>query len=311
MDEKRRRIEADHPQLTVARQCELLGLARSSRYYPALPEDERDQALMRLLDRQYTATPFYGVRRMTAFLRREGQRVNTKRVRRLLRLMGLEAIYPRPRTSVKSPENKVYPYLLPSLAIDRVDQVWCADITYLPMRRGWLYLVAVMDWFSRYVLAWETSVTLDANFCVAALTRALALGTPGIFNTDQGSQFSSAAFTDVLGHAGIAISMDGRGRAFDNIFIERLWRSVKYEEVYLHDYQTPAEAQWSLRRYFEFYNQQRLHQALDYRTPAEVHGLPPTPRRTRAGIIDSLAIAPVGRRPPCAMANESVGASPP
>jgi putative transposase len=305
------RIEADHPQLTVARQCELLGLSRSSRYYTALPEAERDEALMRLLDRQYTATPFYGVRRMTAFLRREGQRVNPKRVRRLLRLMGLEALYPRPRTSVKSPENKVYPYLLQSLAIDRVDQVWCADITYLPMRRGWLYLVAVMDWFSRCVLAWETSVTLDANFCVEALTRALTLGTPGIFNTDQGSQFSSAAFTDLLRHAGIAISMDGRGRAFDNIFIERLWRSVKYEEVYLHDYQTPAEAHLGLRRYFEFYNQQRPHQALAYRTPAEVYGLPPTPRRTRAGIINSLAIAPVGLRPPCAMANETVGASPP
>jgi putative transposase len=304
-------IEGDHPELTVTRQCELLGLARSSRYYAALPTDASDEVLMRLLDRQYTATPFYGVRRMTAFLRREGQPINPKRVRRLLRLMGLEAIYPRPRTSVKSPENKVYPYLLADLVIDQVDQVWCADITYLPMRRGWLYLVAVMDWFSRCVLAWEASVTLDASFCVEALTRALELGTPGIFNTDQGSQFSSAGFTGLLQEAGIAISMDGRGRAFDNIFIERLWRSVKYEEVYLRDYQTPAEAQLSLRRYFKFYNHQRPHQALDYRTPAEVYGLPPMPRRTQAGRIGSLAVAPVGLRPPCATASERVGASPP
>jgi putative transposase len=314
LEQKRMRIQTDHPELTVARQCALLGLARSSRYYAPLPADGADEALMRLLDRQYTATPFYGVRRMTAWLDRQGWEVNPKRVRRLMRLMGLEAIYPKPRTSVKSPENKVYPYLLKGLVIDRPDQVWCADITYLPMRRGWLYLVVVMDWFSRYVLAWELSVTLDAGFCVAALRQALTLGTPGLFNTDQGSQFTSLAFTGVLWGADIRVSMDGRGRAFDNIFIERLWRSVKYEEVYLHDYQTPAEARLGLGRYWEFYNHQRPHQGLDYRTPAEVYGLPPTPNRFRgpqAGMIRPPAVAPVALRAPSATAGASVGTSPP
>jgi len=248
---------------------------------------------------------------MTAWLGRQDLSVNPKRVRRLMRLMGLEAIYPKPRLSLPNKPNPRYPYLLRGLAIDHADQVWCADITYVPMRRGWVYLVAVMDWFSRYVLSWELNVTLDAGCCVEALERALALGTPAIFNTDQGGQFSSVAFTSVLQAAGIALSMDGRGRAFDNIFIERLWRSVKYEEVYLHDYQTPAEARLGLGRYFAFYNHQRPHQALDYRTPAEVYGLPPTPRRTQAGIIGSLAAAPVGLRPPPAAANECVGASPP
>jgi putative transposase len=308
------RIETDHPDLTVARQCALLGLARSSRYYAPLADDGTDEALMRLIDRQYTATPFYGVRRMTAWLRREDAKINPKRVRRLMRLMGLEAIYPKPRTSVKSPENKVYPYLLHGLTIDRPDQVWCADITYIPMRRGWLYLAAVMDWFSRCVLAWETSVTLDVGFCVEALRHALALGTPAIFNTDQGSQFTSAGFTGMLAQAGIAISMDGRARAFDNIFIERLWRSVKHEEVYLHDYQTPAESRLGLGRYFAFYNHQRPHQGLDYRTPAEVYGLPPTPRRSRgpqAGIMIRPAVAPVALPAPSATAGTTVDASPP
>jgi putative transposase len=308
------RIEVDHPDLTVARQCALLGLARSSRYYAPLPGDGADEALMRLIDRQYTATAFYGVRRITAWLRREDRRVNPKRVRRLMRLMGLEAIYPKPRTSVKNPENKVYPYLLRGLTIDRTDQVWCADITYIPMRRGWLYLAAVMDWFSRCVLAWQTSVTLDVGFCVEALRQALALGTPALFNTDQGSQFTSAAFTGMLAQAGIAISMDGRARAFDNIFIERLWRSVKHEEVYLHDYQTPAEARLGLGHYFAFYNHERPHQGLDYRTPAEVYGLPPTPRRSRgpqAGIIIRPAVAPVALRAPSATAGTTVDAGPP
>jgi putative transposase len=308
------RIEAHHPYLTVARQCQLLGLARSSRYYAPAPTPVQDEALMRLLDHQYTATPFYGVRRMTAWLARQGQGVNPKRVRRLMRLMGLEAIYPNPRTSVKSPENKVYPYLLGGLTIDRPDQVWCADITYIPMRCGWVYLVAVMDWFSRYVLAWELSVTLDAGFCVEALRQALSLGTPDIFNTDQGGQFTSQAFTGLLLDTGIRISMDGRGRAFDNIFIERLWRSVKYEEVYLHDYQTPAEARLGLGPYFAFYNGQRLHQALDYRTPAEVYGLAPTQRQRllpRAGKIIAPAAASVGLRPPFAAAGQPMGVTSP
>ena len=306
------RIETDHPQLTVARQCRLLGLARSSCYYAPLPDDGADDALLRLLDRQYTATPFYGVRRMVVALRRQGWEVNPKRVRRLMRLLGLEAIYPKPRTSVPSPENKVYPYLLRRLTIDRIDQVWCADITYIPMRCGWLYLVAVMDWFSRYVLAWELSVTLDAGFCVEALRRALSLGTPGIFNTDQGSQFTSDIFTSVLLTNNIIISMDGRGRAFDNIFIERLWRSVKHEEVYLHDYANPHEARSGLGDYFAFYNYQRPHQGLDYRTPAEVYGLPPLPRRfhrSQAGIMTRPAVAPVARRAPCATAGITMGAS--
>ncbi len=309
------RIEVDHPRLTVTRQCELLGLARSSRYYPRpAPIPVQDQVLMRLLDRQYTATPFYGVRRMAAWLGRQGQRVNVKRVRRLLRRMGLQAIYPQPRTSVKSPENTVYPYLLRNLSIARPDQVWCADITYIPMRSGWLYLVAVMDWFSRYVLAWDLSVTLDAGFCVEALRWALARGTPALFNSDQGSQFTSAAFTGLLLDRGIRISMDGRGRAFDNIFIERLWRSVKYEEVYLHDYRTPAQARLGLGRYFEFYNRQRPHQALDYRTPAEVYGLPPARRRPsppQAGIMTPPAVAPVALRAPCATAGQPMGVTSP
>jgi putative transposase len=314
------RIEADHPVLTVARQCDLLGLARSSRYYPRKVPRQRDgadESLMRLIDRQYTRTPFYGVRRMTAWLARQGQGANPKRVRRLMRRMGLEAIYPKPRTSVKSPENKVYPYLLQGLAIDGPDQVWCADITYIPMRRGWVYLMAVMDWFSRYVLAWETSVTLDTSFCLEALERALALGTPGIFNSDQGGQFTSEAFTGALHGVGIRISMDGRGRAYDNIFIERLWRSVKYEEVYLHDYQTPAEARLGLGRYFTFYNQQRPHQALDHRTPAEVYGLPPAPDpfgvipEPQAGIMNAPAVAAVGLRPPSATAGTTQDAGPP
>jgi putative transposase len=314
LEQKRMRIETDHPDLTVARQCALLGLARSSRYYAPLPTDGSDEALMRRIDWQYLATPFYGVARMTAWLRRERRTVNPKRVRRLMRLMGLEAIYPKPRTSVKNPANKVYPYLLGDLSIDRTDQVWCADITYIPMRRGWLYLVAIMDWFSRCVLAWQTSVTLDTGFCVEALRQALALGTPGICNTDQGSQFTSAGFTATLTQAGIAISMDGRRRAFDNIFIERLWRSVKYEEVYLHDYQTPAEAQLGLGRYFEFYNHQRPHQGLDYRTPAEVYGLPPTPRRSpepQAAIRNRPAVAPVALRAPSATAGSTMDASSP
>jgi len=308
------RIQADHPKLTVAKQCELLGLARSSRYYAPCPSPQNrsdDEAIMRLIDRQYTDTPFYGVRRMTAQLRRGGQKVNLKRVRRLMRLMGLEAIYPKPRLSMQNRANPIYPYLLRGLKIDRIDQVWCSDITYIPMNRGWVYLTAVMDWFSRCVLAWEVSLTLDAGFCVEALERALSLGTPGIFNTDQGSQFTSAAFTGVLHGAGIAISMDGAGRVYDNIFVERLWRSVKHEEVYLHDYQSPAEARLGLGRYLGFYNHQRPHQALDYRTPAEVYGLPPTRTPTQAAMIHSLAVAPVGLRPPSATASPTQGASPP
>lgn len=227
---------------------------------------------MRMLDEQYLKTPCYGVDKMTAWLGRQGHAVNRKRVRRLLRLMGLEAIYPHPRRplSVPDQEHTVYPYLLREVAIVRPNQVWSTDITYVRMYQGWVYLTAVMDWFSRYVLSWEISITLGVDFCVSALRAALRQGRPEIFNTDQGSQFTSAAFLAPLQKAGIRISMDGRGRVFDNIFVERLWRSVKVEEVYLRDYDTVAEAVLSLGRYFEFYNHERLHEALGYRTPAEV-----------------------------------------
>ena len=230
---------------------------------------------MNLIDEQYMRTPFYGVERMTAWLRREGHGVNPKRVRSLMRQMALEAIYPRRKRALSVPdkEHKIYPYLLKDLAITRPDQVWAMDITYVRLYRGWLYLMVIMDWFSRYVLDWEISVTLEADFCVAALKRALSRGQPEISNSDQGSQFTSVDFINSLEAAGVQISMDGKGRVFDNIFVERLWRTVKVEEVYLRDYQTVAEARLSLGRYFAFYNYQRLHQALGYHTPAEVYGL--------------------------------------
>ena len=230
---------------------------------------------MSLIDEQYLRTPFYGVDKMTAWLRREGHAVNPKRVRRLMRLMALEAVYPRRKRGLSLPdkEHKIYPYLLKDVTITRPDQVWAADITYIRMYRGWLYLMAIMDWFSRYVIDWELSVTLEADFCVEALKRALASGRPEIFNTDQGSQFTSVDFIEPLKAADVQISMDGQGRVFDNIFVERLWRTVKVEEVYLRDYQAVAEARSSLGRYFAFYNYERLHQALGYRTPAEVYGV--------------------------------------
>jgi putative transposase len=304
-------IEHGHPRLSVLRQCDLIGLPRSSLYYRAQGEDAANQQLMRWIDRQYTATPFFGVRRMTALLRREGHAVNEKRVRRLMRVMGLEPIYPKPRTSLKNQGNPIYPYLLKGLAIERPDQVWAADITYVPLQRGWVYVVAVMDWFSRYVLAWEISNTLDSSFCVDALRRALAVGTPGIFNSDQGSQFTSEAFTGILKGAGVRISMDGVRRAYDNIFVERLWRSLKYEEVYLRDYAIIPEARRGIGDWFEFYNHRRPHQALAYRTPAEVYGIDGE-NGSGTGIGASTpAIAPVGLRPPCATAGVQGHMNPP
>lgn len=270
VEEKRRLIEPEHPQLSLARQCQLLGLSRGSFYYQPRGESDENLQLMRLLDEQYTRTPFYGVCKMTAWLRGEGFPVNEKRIRRLLRLMGLEAIYQRPRLSDPAPGHRIYPYLLRGVPILRPNHVWSTDITYIRMMGGFIYLVAIIDWFSRYVLSWEVSVTLDSEFCISALDRALAFGRPEIFNSDQGSQFTSSAFTDRLLQGGIQISMDGRGRALDNIFIERLWRSVKYEEVFLHDYQHVPEAILGLGRYFNFYNHHRLHQSLDYQTPAAV-----------------------------------------
>jgi putative transposase len=227
---------------------------------------------MRRLDEQYTATPFYGVERMTACLRRQGLRIGHNRVRRLLRLMGLETLYPKPRLSVPGgPEHRRYPYLLRGLRIERPNQVWSADITYIRLSQGFVYLMAILDWFSRYVLSWSLSTTLDAWFCVQALQEALRTATPQICNTDQGSQFTSGGWIAELTQAGVAISMDGRGRAFDNIFTERLWRSVKYEEVYPKSYGNVEEARQNLGGYFYLYNQERLHQAMGYRTPAEVH----------------------------------------
>jgi putative transposase len=257
----------------VARQCALLGVARTSWYYRPQGESAENLELMRLLDEQYTRTPFYGIRRVTAWLRQHGHAVNHKRVGRLLHLMGLEAIYPKPRLSQPGATTQRYPYLLRALPIVRPNQVWSTDVTYVRMRRGFLYLVAILDWFSRYVLSWELSNTLDTRFCLDALETALGQATPEIFNTDQGAQFTSQAFTDRLGRADIRISWDGRGRALDNVFVERLWRSVKYEEVYLHDYDTVAEAVRGVGRYVRFYNRERPHQALVYRTPAQVYGL--------------------------------------
>lgn len=267
-------IDPGHTSLSLQRQCELLGLPRSSYYYQASGEAPYNLELMRLIDEHYTRRPFLGIRRMTDHLRRQGHEVNPKRVQRLMRLMGLEAIYPKPKTSQAHAEHSKYPYLLRGLVIERPDQVWCSDVTYIRLAGGSLYLVAIMDWYSRFVLSWHLSNTLDASFCVEALEEALSKGRPAIFNTDQGVQFTSTGFTTLLKDAQVRISMDGRGRCFDNIMVERLWRSVKYEEVYLKDYQQVRDAARGLGDYFPFYNTERGHQSLDYRTPFEVyHGL--------------------------------------
>jgi putative transposase len=271
VEEKRQLIEPASTAISLARQCDLVGLARSSYYYQATGESAENLHLMRVLDEQYTRTPFYGIKRMTAWLETQGYTVNHKRVARLMHLMGLEAIYPKPHLSQAGTVAQKYPYLLRGISIERVNQVWSTDITYIRMTRGFLYLVAILDWFSRYVLSWSVSITLDTSFCLEALDAALAIAQPEIFNSDQGVQFTSAEFTRRLYNANIRISWDGRGRALDNIFVERLWRSVKYEEVYLKDYQSVPEAISGLKQYFAFYNQERLHQALDYQTPAAVH----------------------------------------
>jgi putative transposase len=253
--------------LSIARQCELLGLPRSTCYHVPDGETAQNLALMRRIDGQYLQTPFYGSRKMALVLG-----VNRKRIQRLMRIMGLEAIYPKRATTRPAAGHKIYPYLLRNLAITRPDQVWASDITYIPLRHGFLYLAAVMDWYSRCVLAWRLSNTLEGSFCLEALDEALTAKQPEIFNSDQGSQFTAAAFTSRLEKCGVAISMDGRGRALDNVFVERLWRSVKYEEVYLKDYVDGWQAQRSLAEYFQFYCQRRIHQSLGYRTPAEVYG---------------------------------------
>jgi putative transposase len=275
LEERRIWICPKHPRLSIRRQCQLLGLAPASYYYQAEPESPENLHYMRLLDQEYTDHPFYGVRKMTVWLQNQGHPVGPKRVRRLLRAMGLMAVYPKPRLSLNVSAHQRFPYLLKGVSIVRPNQVWSTDITYIRLRGGFVFLAAVLDWYSRYVLAWELSITLEADFCVAVLERALADQRPEIFNTDQGVQFTSAQFQAPLLAAQVRLSMDGRGRAFDNIFVERLWRSVKYEEVYLKDYRTVAEAREGLQLYFPFYNQQRIHQALDYRTPHSVHFAPP------------------------------------
>jgi putative transposase len=264
-------IEADHRGISIQCQCDLVGLARSSYYYELRGESELSLLLMNLLDEQYMKTPFYGVPRMTRWLVRKGYLVNEKRIARLMRLMGLAAIYPKRGLSRGDKAHKIFPYLLKGLSIDRPDQVWCSDITYVRLEHGFLYLVAVMDWFSRYVLSWGLSNTLEKDFCLEALEEALVISQPEIFNTDQGSQFTSPEFTSRLLERGIAVSMDSRGRVFDNIFIERLWRTVKYEEIYLTHYQNAREARAGLKNYFAFYNTERSHSSLEYLTPAEAY----------------------------------------
>ena len=269
--DRRARLDRDHGAVSIRRQCTLLSLARSGVYRMQHPANDEDVALVRAIDELFTALPFLGSRRMAIMLREEGWSVNRKRVQRLMRKMGIEALGPKPRTTKPEPGHKIFPYLLRNMTIDRPNQVWAADITYIPIGRGFLYLVAIMDWASRAVLAWRLSNTMDVSFCVSALEEALArFGTPEIFNTDQGSQFTGAAFTGTLAKAGIKISMDGRGRWMDNVFIERLWRSLKYEDIYLKGYADGREARAGIASWIGFYNGRRPHQALGNRTPMAV-----------------------------------------
>lgn len=270
--QKRLLIDTRHPGISVVRQCRLLGLSHSSLYYQPAPVSAENLTLMRLLDEEYTRHPFLGVIKLTDWLKKQGYpRVGTRRTRHLLRLMGLMAIYPGPNLSRRAPGHKIYPYLLRNVPIVRVNQVWSVDITYIRLKDGFIYLVAIIDWFSRYILDYGFSITLEADFCVEALERALVRGKPEIFNSDQGSQFTSPRHTKILEAAGISISMDGKGRAIDNIFVERLWRSLKYEEVYLKDYETVQEAKDGIKIYFDYYNNERPHHSLDMKTPAEVY----------------------------------------
>lgn len=270
--ERKAMLDANDGRLSMRQQCQLLKLNRSSLYYQRKPEDSDNVELMRLLDEEYTRHPFKGVLRMTKYLEDLGYHVNPKRVRRLLRMMGIMAIYPQRNLSAAHPVHKKYPYLLKGLTVDQTNMVWCTDLTYIRLNQGFIYLSVIMDWYSRYVLSWGLSNTMEASFCIGTLEDALLQhGKPDIFNSDQGSQYISTEFTGLLLANDIKISMDGRGRAFDNIFIERLWRSVKYEEVYIKDYANMQEAKYSLKRYFEFYNYERHHQGLAYKKPAEVY----------------------------------------
>ena len=257
--------------MSIRRQCELLGLNRSTLYYRGVGESEANLALMRLIDEQYLRTPFYGSRRMTIWLVAKGRDVNRKRVQRLMRTMNLEAVYPKPRLSLGARKHKIYPYLLRNLKVSRPDHVWGTDITYVPMARGFMYLMAILDWYSRFVVAWRLSNSLEGTFCVDALEEALSWRRPEIFNSDQGVQFTSMVFTSRLEDRGVAISMDGRGRVFDNIFVERLWRTVKHEDIYLKEYETVPQLRRGLGEYMDFYRYERFHQSLDYRTPWDVY----------------------------------------
>jgi putative transposase len=282
----RRLIEPDSP-LSVRRQCALLGLRRSSWYYEPAPETAENLRLMRLIDEQYTAHPEKGSRRISVWLVQHGEAINRKRVQRLMRVMGLEAIYPKARLSQAGKGHRIYPYLLRGVTVERPDQVWSTDITYVPLAAGLMYLAAILDWYSRYVIAWRLSNTLDGSFCVEMLDEALRHGRPEIFNTDQGVQFTAEAFTSRLEAAGVRVSMDGRGRCLDNVFVERLWRTVKYENIYLHGYAEVPELGHGLKEFFAYYNEERHHQSLDYRTPAAVY-------HSTAGQAGALRLAQVG-----------------
>jgi len=298
--DRRQLIERDSGKLSVRRQCALLGLARSGVYRPPTPANDNDLALMRRIDELFTAWPFLGSRRMTAMLRADGHDINRKRVRRLMRKMGIAALGPKPRTTKPAPGHKIFPYLLRGLVIERPNQVWCADITYIPIGRGFLYLAAIMDWASRAVLAWRLSNTMDTSFCIAALQEALVrFGRPDIFNTDQGSQFTSTAFTGTLAAAGVRISMDGRGRWMDNVFIERLWRSLKHEDIYLKGYADGREAKAGIALWFAFYNARRPHQALGNKTPMAVWREAATGQHGATAVDMTLHLDNAGALPTC------------
>jgi len=272
IERKRECVKTAHPEISIVQQCFLLGLPRSSFYYqPMETENAENLHLMRMIDKMYTKYPFLGSPRITDQLQLMGYPINHKRIERLMGIMGLRATVPGPHTSKKHPENRIYPYLLKDVKIEYPNQVWCTDITYIPLWKGFMYLVAIMDWFSRYVLAWELSNTLETTFCVEAVQDALKKGKPDILNSDQGCQFTSLEFTGLLENSGVRISMDGRGRVWDNIFIERLWRTVKYEDIYIRDYSDGENLRSGLNEYFRFYNYKRRHQSLDKQTPAEVY----------------------------------------
>ena len=271
LNEKRQLIDLENPEISITKQCQLLSLAKGSLYYESVKKDTDTLLIMDLLDKQYLKTPFYGSRRMQVCLDLAGYTISRKRVVTLMKAMGIRAIYPKPNLSKRRLEHRIYPYLLRNVKVTKPNFVWSSDITYIRIGNGFLYLMAVIDWYSRYVLTWEFSNSLDAFFCVEGLLNAMNVATPEIFNTDQGAQFTSESFLAPLKEAKIKISMDSKGRALDNVFIERLWRSVKYEEVYLKDYQNIKEAEESISQYFDFYNNERPHQSLNYQTPGSIY----------------------------------------